>query len=300
MAAELISGVPNEITVGFIGILGVAVGAMGTALGTWWTTRAQLRHDREQRECERIFALRRDVFLEYAEAATKPLLYLSKISNAEVSMNELGAIQQSTMGPAAKVHGVARLATVRALLNAQEKFIASLLKLMPLRLELDKLTYQISAVASQIALAERHADQLAESIHMLSRLPQSDARRIDDLVAAMKDAQAKHADLHEVRARITLERSKLQLSMAAQAAAKTVEYDNCLVRLNVAMREELGLPISDGYEQAVMDSHARVHVKQGAFSKHLANELGALQKLSDKSMPKTSTVGGAPHPHQTP
>lgn len=277
MAGELISGVPNEITVGLIGAIGGLVGAGAGAFVSWLTTRAQIGHDREQRERERVFSLRRDVFLDFAEAATKPLVALSRISNAEVPMDELILLQQSTMGPAAKLHGVARLSTIRVLLAANECMAGAWIALILKRMEVDKLTWWIKATEGQIENARRQRAQFTESIHSLSRLPQPQMDRINELLGMINSATADEAKLAEHRAKLTLERSQLQVGLASESTTMSGEYSRCLARLNVAMREEMDMPLSDGYEELLMESCDRIQKKQADFTKHLSAELDSLR-----------------------
>ncbi len=284
MAAELVAGVPNEITVGFIGVVSAIVGAGAAGVAGWFTTRAQLKHDREQREREREFTLRRDVFLEFAEASTKPLLYLAKITNSEVPFSDLATLQQDALGPAAKMHGVARLSTVRALLTAFDTFSDAIFTLLPKRVALEKFTHQINAIAAQIDHAQHEETNFSNTIHSLSRLPQPDPGRIDDLITVLNNVRRQHADLSEQRARSVLERSKLQLEMAATAQAMTGEYSKVLARLNVAMREEIALPMDEGYEAMVMQFQKRVDARQAKFIEHLSKELADLGKLADATV----------------
>jgi hypothetical protein len=224
-----------------------------------------------------VFELRRDVFLEFADAVTKPLQYLSQISNWEVPFAQLTTLQQAIMGPSNKMHGVARLSTIRALLDAQETFSEAAFDLLPKRMELEKLTLKIRSAEDQIAYAERQASQFTDSVHSLSRLPHPDVQRIDDIVRVLKTTIANAVELRELRTTMVLQRSELQLSMATDAVRLTATYSRQLARLNISMREEMDMPLSDGYEESLMASFDRVQEKQAAFTKYLLAELSVLR-----------------------
>jgi hypothetical protein len=256
----------------WVAALSALAGALIGVLGGVITTAMQLRHDRYKGERERVFAIRRDVFLEFADAAAKPLIYLGGISNPEIPIKELTAVQQATLGPNNKMHGVAGLETIQAMLAAHEFFFAVSAKLMIKRVELERFNGKLAALDAQIAEGSARASQISTTLHSLSSLPQPDSARVNAFVQVLDEVNTQSGALHAQRVSVARDRLKQQMSLASESISRSAEYARYLARLNLAMRKEMELPLDSTYEKIVMESQARVQATYDQFAKEL-NEM---------------------------
>lgn len=234
---------PEVLVTAAVGLAGAVVGALGAMGGSW----LQSRHDRGQRERERVMALRRDVYLEAAEGLAGFPHYLVGLANADVPVASLEPLLNAKRGWQNKLHVIASLETIAAFAKADALFIETSFHLFPLRHKVDELGSQAEEEARQrsqltqyqaalhTALqAEVHHGQGQENIAAVQAMRAAIDRSQEEIVASYE----REAALHGERA----ERIKELLGLAL---TKVAEHRLLLGEANLAVRREIEAPVDD-------------------------------------------------------
>jgi hypothetical protein len=136
---------------------GVVVGAFFTILGVAYSNwrsdvrqRSQFDHEHQIKTKEREMALRKEVYLAAAEAVTTGLNLISRLSNLDLTDEEITKPYADQIKAVHKVYVIGESETVQSFLRFTGELAATSLKLFPRRLELTQEKNQISLLDKQI------------------------------------------------------------------------------------------------------------------------------------------------------
>jgi hypothetical protein len=245
-AYDIISAAPNVPTV-----IWAALIAAGIA---WFTTILSNRNSREQlamqlkdgadqRERERAMALRRDVYLPAIEAIVRAHGTLGRLLDLDSNMSEIGQQMTSDLATIAKVHLVAREATVRGVLEYVTALMPAYLEFSGERM---MLAIRKTAIASQQALmdlsvdAQRRLVELMREQNLSGNQDRAAMDRIGRQFEVEKNAYAGFAAKHR---ELNITQATELLRVAERLKDASVAVARLMPPPLLAARQELDLPI---------------------------------------------------------
>jgi hypothetical protein len=242
--ADLLRSVPETIW-------GVLLGAVLAFGATFVATRLQLAHDAKQRERERRMSLRRDIFLEAADAVAGTTDYFFKFANVEVPMREL-TISTSKPGWINKLYMVASLETIEAFTQTSLALGAAAFDLLQRRFVLERVNNKLTLVTEQVEAAGREQQSAGEIAAALAKeAPSSEVlekrKHVQD-----RWEQSLHAYEKVIIQQRELidERLALQKALLEHAIRHSTTYQARLRHALVQLRSELDFSIDlDKFEK---------------------------------------------------
>lgn len=251
---KFFSSLPSTSQAALIASLVTLLGALAAAtialIGVWITHRgnerrlnAQLAHDREQKRIEREMELRRNVYLQTAEAVVAGINLISRYADLGIAKEDLGKEFFEKRSAFAKVHLIGREATVKALLAFNQELGGAVMRMALLRTPLLEMQNRLKLLNDQIQVFGRERDRMVELMKQLNfegnqeqhrwafvqNTFEFEKKRVNDAIAEQQTLQAK---------------LRTEWAAFAQECFATVKQLNLLVPEAVkAVRDELDLPI---------------------------------------------------------
>ncbi len=203
----------------------------------------RLRHDAMMRDRERDMALRREVYLKSAEALAHAQEYLAAFAREELAADQHEALIKGIGGDLNKVHIVGSLATVRAIVEANEFFVRRVADLSVQRLPVRRLKDEIKAEEMLLEAAGGRRD---EALARMREMDQAQATEsafwgvqnqiLAEAQSAIEGATERLRELRE--GLLTIEAQLLR-----EAANAGIAFGALVVQANVAIRRELEMPL---------------------------------------------------------
>jgi len=128
----------------------------------------QLAHDREQKRIEREMELRRDVYLETAEAIVAGINLIGRYADLGIPKDDLGKEYFEKRGAIAKVHLIGREATVKALLTFNQELGSAVMRMALLRNPLVQMQARLKVLSDQIQAFGKERDRMVELMRQLN------------------------------------------------------------------------------------------------------------------------------------
>jgi len=235
--------------------------------------RAQLAHEREVKNREREMSLRKDIYLEVAEAVQAGLLAVNRFANLETPHEKLIEGYLDKAPSLAKVHIIAKEETVKALVAftaaLDTLFIRLFARRGPLVLEKQK----IDALRTQADITLKENIRTLELIKQYNLDGLTDQNRRDWLQRNfdLEQKQGTAANQEADSLAGTLYLKQLQLM------EDSTDEKNKLVRLLIpvvfSIRKELELPIDEVEYRRVLDAAASEQLK--IFKEYLQEQRAA-------------------------
>ena len=242
--ADLLRSVPETIW-------GVLLGAILAFGATFVATRLQLTHDAKQRERERRMSLRRDIFLEAADAVAGTTDYFFQFANIEVPMREL-TISTSKPGWINKLYIVASLDTIEAFSQASLALGAAAFDLLQRRFVLERVNSKLTLVTEQVEAAGREQQSIGEIATALAK--ESPSPEVFEKRKHFQDRWEQSLHTYEnviIQQRDLIdERLALQKALLEDAIRHSASYQARLRHALVQLRAELDFPVDlDKFEK---------------------------------------------------
>ena len=248
-----------------VGLVGALIGGVAVIASSWF----QNRYDREQRERDRIMQLRRDVFLEAAEALSGYPQYLASIPNANLALESLAPMLNIKPGWETKIHLIASLPTIAAVTRVSSHFSTTLFQVAPARYRLDDLRRRISVEEErrvelgrfQAALhtsLQAHLGRSSEvnGLDITSESLRGELARVLNQIVGSHDSQA---ELHGEQARMIYELNRTVLGRIAELRLLVAEAV-------LATRKEIEAPnIEKGYRAVIESSNTEALAASSSF-----------------------------------
>lgn len=228
---------------------GVVLGSLLSLAGVHLSNRAaerrqssQLDHDREMRRQERDLSLRKDVYLAAADAMQSAVVFIGKLSNPNISLEEQSKAYFEKIPALAKVQIIGKTETIKAVLEFSSALSVSGLQLMSKRLPLDIAKNRLELLNIKATGFEKERDRWLEEMKKYNVAGKPDDRLWTSLKSNFDFEESRARDL---RARIGIETLAL-FSQQMQFIEECVTHSQtCLSRFVpavIAMRSELGIP----------------------------------------------------------
>ena len=270
--------VGSYLITGGVTILATLSGVIVANLFQNKRSRTQLAHERELKNREREMSLRKDIYLEVAEAVQAGLLAVNRFANLETPHEKVIEGYLDKAPSLAKVHIIAKEETVRALVGLTTALDTLLVRLFARRGPLVLEKQKIDALRTQADITLKEDSRTFELIKQYNLDGLSDQNRRDWLQRNFdfKQKQAKAATQEADSLAGTLYLKQLQLM------EDSTDEKNKLVRLLIpvvfSMRKELELPIDEVEYCRVMEAAASEQLK--IFKKYLQEQRAACAGVS--------------------
>lgn len=223
----------------------------------------QLQHDADQKERERRFKAKSELYLEGASQFAKSAHYLMRFQDLNLPAHEHAALLDGYDASLAKLHLIGDLATIRLAVEANECFQKHMLRLHSLRAPLLQQMQRIQQLQSQLNEDLQSQQNLTKQFEQIHAVNASNpeliaiADRFKFLQNRIEQAQKERSNLES-----STSDGALQLFIESRKAVR--EYGDKLLKANVVVREELGLSFgqaSNAYLDFVNLSNDRVETE---------------------------------------
>jgi hypothetical protein len=227
----------------------------------------QLQHDAEQKEKDRRFKTKSEMYIEGASQFAKSARYLMRFQELNLPPNEHAALLNGYDASLTKLHLIGDLPTIHLAVEANECFQKNTLRLHGLRAPLLQQMQRIQQLQAQLnedLQSQQNLTKQFEQIHAVnannSELA-AIAERFKFLQGRVEQAQKERSNLEKM-----ISEGALQLFIESLKAIR--EYTDKLLDVNVVVRDELGLSFgksSKKYLDFVKLSNDRVEAEIKKF-----------------------------------
>jgi len=252
---------------------GVVVGSFFSITGIALTNRAsdkrlraQFEHEQMQKTTDREMALRKEVYLAAVEAIAAGTNAVSSFANLDIPSDQLTAGYIEKAPAIAKVHVIAKMKTVQALVNFSGELGAIFLTLFARRFELMEEKNRILFLDEQIAEFGKARDRYLEMItqHNIDGIVND--RRWQILQENFDFEQRRTNEAIEHRSEIGKSFYPKQLEFMRKCASASMKLGISIVPVLSAVREELELPFNDeSYRQVLADGQTKQELAIDGF-----------------------------------
>lgn len=239
---------------------GVVVGSFFSLGGVALTNRAnqrrlreQLAHDRESRNRDREFALRKDVYLDAAEAISAGFISIGRFANLDIEHDKVTELYLDKAPSIAKVHVIARERTAEAILSLSGELSAVYLSLFAQRVPLSKQKQDLAILDGQIKDFGAVRDQMVELMRQQNLDGQRDDRRWGVLQHTFEFEQGRVNEALQQRGTLAASLYANQLAFMRECVEETLRLGRLLVPVIVAVRNELDLPVNEAEYQGIVE-----------------------------------------------
>ena len=247
--------------------------------------RTQLDHEQKLKDREREMSLRRDVYLEVAEAVQAGLIAINRFPNLELANDKVieGYIDKAPS--IAKVHIIGKEETVNAVIDFTAELSAAFLRLFAKRVSLASQKQQIEVLRAQVDSSLKDNARTLEHIKQYNLDGLSDQNRRDWLQRNFELERKQGTEATQEADALTVTLYLKQLQYMKECAEETTKLGRLVAPMVFSARKELELPINEvGYRRVIEEAVA----KQDESLKNFMQELKAL------ITGPTTDHGGAP------
>ncbi len=226
-------------------LLAVLVGALAAII----PITIQLRHDARQRERERQLNLRRDIYLEVAEAMGRIQELLSSFPRLDLEFKDLIALTRGVPASLNKFHVVATNQTLVAFVGYLSSLSGHNTELLIRRAHLEEIRTEIQRLEDQIASLVAEQSNVISYIKFVIKTDQAGSvKRYSEIASELEKNRAKLT--HEQ------ERQASAIQELAAAALRAIQIGTMeLAKINILIRRELELQLDEEkYLQLMADA----------------------------------------------
>ena len=280
-------------------LLLVVAGPLIGALIAFLAVGRQLSHDRAKHERDRQMTLRREVFLGAAEAVARLQEVLASFSNTSMGDLQRQALLQGSPGWLNKIHIIGSPETIDAFIAVKERFAETSIQLFKDRMQLDWLTLQRDNLRSEIQGMVSYQDQLLAELRALAtRQPDhGEVERATQLVSWLDELRQRLDAARAEEIALGSQAQSLHRALTLKCARAPLDFEDRLIRMNLAIRKELDLPLPvEHYSASMKASSARL---AKLFDSELGQTSDGVSANRVQSTPNTGpqpdgTAGAAP------
>lgn len=237
-----------------------------TLIGLWLQNGGESRrnmerldHDARQRDREREMTLRRDVYLEAAEALAQAQEYLAAFANVDAAPQQHEAMIKGVGADLNKVHIVGSMSTVTAVVEANQYFSQAVSDLSIHKLPIRRIAQDIEYQQTVIGSASARRDEALASMKELTRSGGVHARAWDLQQKIFNDEQNEIDVALAKRESLQRQLAQLQADFVKRCAAAGLALGRLVVSANLAIRRELELGLDAGeYRLLMQRSHCNL------------------------------------------
>mgnify|MGYP001571396827 CR=1 FL=1 len=242
-------------------VQGVVIGSFfslgGVVLNGWASDRRQreqLKHDSAQATRERELSLKKDVYLEAAEAVSAGINAIAKFGNLDIPNGEVTKEFADKSSAIAKVSVIARAETVSALSILADAIGAAQMRLMTKRLPLLSQKAHIQILQGSINRSANERARFVELMKQHNLDGASDTRRWDVM---QKNYEFEHKRTNEWIEEQNICAAALHsanISYLEECLGETATLRRLVIPTLMAVRHELELPLDEGSYRASVDA----------------------------------------------
>ena len=261
---------------------GVICGSFFSILGVALTNRAstdrleiQFAHERRLKTKERELALKKEIFLEAAEAVSVALNAITNIADLNMP-NEKVMEEYRKKAPAfAKIQLVGSTQTVEALLEFTGDWSAKTLSLFAIRHKLMLERNAIGALDSQNLLFSKEADRYLELQKQYNLSLTNDPQKWHVLQSGFDFEQQRSVDGNNTRQALAGKLGAKHLQLIGSCSQAVIDISPLIVPLLIAAREELELPFNgEIYKGNVEKSLSKQRLRMEQYLGEVASAFG--------------------------
>jgi hypothetical protein len=245
IAIELLKQVPAEFW-------GIVVGSLLALAGVVLSNRANLRnlreqflHDREVRTKEREHALRKEVYLEVAEAIKTGIECISQHANIDLTHEALVGPYMAKSSSIAKAYVIGGAEVVTTLVTLGGKISTAMLRLAAKRAELFGYKQRIAEREEKMRLADSESSRFLEIMRQRNIEGTADQRVWDVLNQNFEFELVQFREFSGERDALIAEGRPKHLAFINECAAEAHELWRYVIPAMLAIRRELELPIDE-------------------------------------------------------
>lgn len=255
---------------------GVVFGSFFSIVGVWLTNRAstarlqvQFQHERLLKTKERELALKKDIYLDAAEAVSVALASITRLGNLDLP-NDKVMEEYARKSPAfAKVQVVGEMDVVDALLDFTGELGEILLKLWVRRHQLMAEKNQMSILDSQLTEYRKEADRYLEMMKQYNLNAAVDAKRWSVLQDNFDFEQKRSVDGNRARQTLAQRLAVRHLEFLSECSIVTTSMQALVLPLLLAVRKELEMPLE--LEKLQVSMEKSLAKQRKATVEYLAN-----------------------------
>lgn len=244
---------------------GVVVGSFFSILAVWLTSRdstarllKQFENERLVKNHDRELGMKKEIYLDAAEAISAAISTIASLSNLDIPNNEVIERYSSKSAAIAKAHVVGTAETIELLLEFTGEYSAQILKLFAVR-------HKLLAVRSQIAMQDARINAFQNEINSVLEKMKQFNQNVE--VNQQKwEALIRNADFEQTRLDDAIQnRQKVEEQLNAQhrefivgCSSASLGLSSRVAPLLSAVRKELELPLNlEGYKRSADASIAK-------------------------------------------
>ncbi len=257
----------------FFSIGGVAL----TNLASDRRLRAQFEHERVLKTKDREMALRKEIYLEAAEAIAAGMNSISRFANLEIQHDEITKAYAEKAPAISKVHVIARTETVQALAGFTTQLNSLFLTLFAQRYEFQRTKNAISILDDQIVEFGKERDRILELMKQHNIEGAVNERRWEVLQNSFEFEQKRVAEAIAQRDELMRILYPKQLEFMRDCVAHSARLSQLLIPVLSAVRNELELPLDEdayckiaetslAYQQEAIDTFIKAVTSTAAQS----------------------------------
>lgn len=216
----------------------------------------QLAHDLELKKRDREMSLRKEVYLEAAEAMSAGLITLGRFGNFEVADDKLSEDYVSKLPSVQKIHVIAKEETVEALVKFSGELAATMLRLLTKRYPLVWQAQQMKFLQTQIDGALKDQSRMLQLMEQHNLDGAKDQEKWDTIQRNFDYAKGKFDELQKQSADLGTTLYPKQLQFMEECIREGSKLSRLLVPVVVSIRRELELPLDETKYSKLMEEAA--------------------------------------------
>ena len=255
-AIKLFAAVPATF---WAALVGACVALTGVMLTNWGTSRRlaqQLTHDAQQKQLDRLAALRKDIYLRAGEQLVRTQQHLSSLNMKDAEEVNLADGLTDFIALAAQVGLIGTQRTVGLVAELSIGFGEGFLELLPDAAPAHRARTTIKLTSEEIAAAQARADAAIEGMRQINQSGQRNDQRFEALQRAAEYENDRIDRVHKER-EAAFERLHAANRVFHDAAAAVLDrLSDSVIDAQIALREEMGLA-TDPVEARRLSAEAR-------------------------------------------
>lgn len=237
----LLTKIPNVV---WAALLASGLTLLGVMLSNWSNTKRlirQLSHDSDEKQRDRINAIRKDVYLKAAEEAAKASSYLGKIPQLDPSKENIADGLSEFFGVAAKLQLVSQPATSALAGELVTRYGEILMTLLAKAPPIHDLNMNIRIAGD---FYDRNQAEVSRTLAEMTQLNESGDKnpvRFAALERSFKNAQDAANHFHEERSKAYAQHAAAMRNYMTTLLREVRSIAPLQMQLSVAIRSELNL-----------------------------------------------------------
>lgn len=239
---------------------GVVVGSFFSLGGVVVSNRAndrrlrqQLAHDRELKNRDREFTLRKDIYLAAAEAIATGINSLGSFANLDIPNDKLTASYIDKSSSIAKVHVIAQKDTAKAIAKLTGELGLAYLRLFARRLPLLAEKQRIAMLKEQMDAFGRERDRMLELMKQYNLSGENDRRRWDIIEKNFNFEQQRIDETINEHDNLAAVLYAKQIELITDCIGETTKLSRLIAPVLAVVRTELEMPFDEASYVAVIE-----------------------------------------------